>query len=85
MRIVVRTLFGIIYVIFKHVNLLLASILALIWYMNVKCVKELYKDSDVFYISLLFHDMERYRYNTIKDFIFDKKDYTNRWDKHSIK
>lgn len=81
MRIPVRTLVALVYIILKHISLFISSILILIWYMDIKYIKQLYKDSHVFYISLLFHDMERYRYNTFRDFVFDRKDYRYRWNK----
>lgn len=81
MRIPVRTLVAVVYIIFKHISLFISSILILIWYMDIKYIKQIYKDSHVFYISTLFHSLERYRYNTFRDFVFDRKDYRYRWNK----
>jgi hypothetical protein len=81
MRISIRILVALVYIIIKHIILFSSSILALIWYMDIKYIKQIYKDSHVFYISTLFHSLERYRYNTLRDFVFDIKDYRYRWNK----
>lgn len=81
MRIPVRTLVALVYIILKHMSLFISSILILIWYMDIKYIKQIYKDSHVFYISRVIYSLERYRYNTFGDFVFDRKDYRYKWNK----
>ena len=81
MRIPIKLLVGLLYIITIHITLFIASILVFIWYMNIKYIKELYKDCNVFYISMIFHSLEKWRYNTLLDFVFDRKDYSYRYNK----
>lgn len=82
MVLIIRALLGIIYLLFKHTSLILCSIIVFIWYFDINRVKDIYEDSSVFYISTLFHNLERYRYNTFIDFVYNYKDYSNRWNNY---
>ena len=80
MRVIVKGFIGIIYMLMKYITLVIAFTIVVIWYFDVKPAKELYKDFHIFYISYMFHSsFEQYRYNTLSDFIFDRKDYSHKW------
>ena len=73
MKIPIKIIFGVIYITMTQISLALFSIIIFIWDMNLKNVKKLYEDNNVFYISYCFCH-EEYRYNTLLDYVFDKKD-----------
>jgi hypothetical protein len=81
MKTIVRAIFGLFWIVFKHFVLVLVSILGFLWELDFKFVKEVWKDHSVFYKSLLFgsEDLERYRYDTFFDFIIDNKNFSKKW------
>jgi len=83
MRLIIRAIAGISYLLFKHLSLILCSIIVLVWYFDINRVKDIYEDSSIFYVSTFpYGTMECYRYNTFVDFIHNRKDYSNRWNKY---
>lgn len=76
MKIIVKLLVGILYMLTKYVVLLAATVLVFIWELNIECVKELWEGHKAFYIVSVFN-LERYRYNTLWDYVKDNKDYSN--------
>ncbi len=81
MKIIVRAIFGLFWIIFKYFILVLVSILGFLWELNFGIVYELWNDHGIFYKSLLFgnEDLERYRYDTFFDFIVDNKNFSKKW------
>lgn len=81
MKIIVRAIFGLIWMILKYFILVLSSTVVFLWELDFKLVIELWEDHEVFYKSCLFNneDFERYRYDTFFDFIIDNKNFSKKW------
>lgn len=79
MKYIVKTVAGVLYILATYFLLVICTIIMFIWELNFKFMEELWKDHDVFYKRLLFKDdsLEVYRYNTLWDYVQDKKDYTS--------
>lgn len=82
MKTPIRLIAGIIYFLVNRVVLLIACVYCIIWYFSFKQAKEMYREqTSAFYVSYLFHSLERWRYNTLADFVFDRKDYSKNYFK----
>ncbi len=81
MKIITRTILGLLWLVLKYSILVLSSIIVFLWELNFKLVCELWEDHKVFYKSCLFNneDFERYRYDTFFDFIIDNKNLSKKW------
>ena len=67
-----------IYIIIKCFGFLLYCILSILWDFSFDYIKEGYNNTfNDFYINRAF-DYELFRYNTIKDFINNNKDYSHK-------
>ena len=75
MKIPIKILIGIFYIITKWICFIITSIIIFVWDMNLKNVKELYEDHKPFYVSYCFYH-EMYRYNTLLDYVYNRKDYS---------
>ena len=70
-----KYLIGILYIIFKILVFCMCILILLLWDLNFSNFKECYNEFfEVFYIEKCF-DFERYRYDTLKDFVNSNKNY----------
>lgn len=81
MKIIFRTIFGVLHLLCKYVALVLITVIGFLWEFNTSFIVEIWKDHHIFYKSLLFgsESLEQYRYNTFTDFVKGKKDFSKKW------
>lgn len=77
MKYLLKLLIGILYILIKYAMYIAGSILLVIWDFSFENLRELWEEHDVFYIKTMFRTHEVYRYNTLKDFLLDRKNYTH--------
>jgi len=75
MKYIVRTLVGVLYMLTKYIILAIATIVLVIWDLSFENLEELWQDHRTYYIKTIFCTIEEYRYDTLMDFILNRKNY----------